>query len=145
MEEEKTKVENEMNKEMKAEKPKQEKDEVQITVTLECERKLHVWLQRINQGFDLGRVTRKHLATYTIEKMLSDFSGEDIQAVRQSTLTDFALLDKMYREAKASGVVPEALRDFLWKSMNLTQSPKRSKKSGQGKYSEAIHKEEGAA
>lgn len=145
MEEEKTKSEDEMNKEMRAEKPKQERDEVQITVTLECERKLHVWLERINQGFDLGRVTRKHLATFAIEKMLSDFSDEDIQAVRESTLTDFALLDKMYREAKASGVVPEALKDFLWKSMNLTQSPKRAKRSRQPKYSSAIHDEEGAA
>lgn len=129
----------------RAGKPLREKDEAQITITLECERKLHERLTQINQGFDLARVTRKHLAVYVIERALADFSEEDVQAVRQSTLTDLTLLDKVYREARASGVVPQELRDFLWKSLDLTQSPKRTKKSRQPKYSKDIHEDEAGA
>ena len=145
MEEQSENKEIQTSAELKAVKPKQEKDEVQITITLECERKLHDCVGRINQGFELGRITRKHLAVYVIEKMLAHFSDDDVQAVRQSTLTDFALLDKLYRDAKASGVVPQELKEFLWKSINLTQSPKRSKKTGHSKYSQDIHSDEEAA
>ena len=121
------------------------RDEVQITITVECERLLHEWRARINKGFELGRVTRKHLAVYVFEKMLAAFTEEDIKAVQQSTLTDFSLLDKLYRDIKASGVVPTELKEFLWKSTGLTQSPKRIKKSGQSMYSKDIHKDLGAA
>ena len=145
MEKERENIEKQLAEEQKAVKPRQQKDEVQITITLECERKLHECLSKINQGFELGRVTRKHLAVYVIEKMLANFSDEDVQSVRQTTLTDFALLDKLYREAKASGVVPQELKDFLWKSMNMTPSPKRTKRGGQAKYSSAIQEDEGAA
>ena len=138
-------TEGKMSEELKAVKSKPEKDEVQITITLECERKLHECLGRINNGFELGRVTRKHLTVFVIEKLLAHFTDDDIQAVRQSTLTDFALLDKVYRDAKTSGVVPQELKEFLWKSINLTQGPKRAKKSGHPKYSADIHEPEGAA
>lgn len=126
-------------------RPKQEKNEVQITISLECERKLHERLVKINEGFELARITRKHLAVYVIERALAQFSDEDVQAVRQATLTDLTLLEKAFREAKASGVVPQELRDYLWKSLDLTQSPKRTKKSRHVKYSKDIHEDEGAA
>lgn len=133
-----------VSEDVKASKPKQEKDEVQITISLECERKLHERVAQINEGFELTRVTRKHLAIYVIEGALAQFTEEDVQAVRQSTLTDLTLLEKAFREAKASGVVPQELRDYLWKSLDLTQSPKRTKKSRQSKYSKDIHMNEGA-
>lgn len=129
----------------KENKAKKEKDEIQITISLECERILSAQLEKVNQDFEFGRVTRKHLAVYILEKSLKNFSEDDIQAVRQTTLTDLMLLDHLYRQAKESGVVPDALREILWKSMNLTAGPKKAKKSVQTKYSNAIHRDEGAA
>lgn len=129
----------------KENKVKKEKDEIQITISLECERFLSEQLEKVNKDFELGRVTRKHLAVYILEKGLKEFSEDDIQAARQTTLTDLMLLDHLYRQAKENGVVPEVLREFLWKSMNLTAASKRTKKSVQEKYSNAILKKEGAA
>lgn len=53
-----------------------------------------------------------------------------------------ALWDRLNREIRETGVVPDALKEFLWKSSNLTKSPKRYKKSGHIKYSNAIQERE---
>ena len=126
-------------------KTKKEKDEVQITVSLACEKKLQECLETINNGFDLARVTRKHLAIFLIERSIKDFDEDDVQAVRNSSLSDVVLLEKALKDARESGLVPEELREILWKSHSLAQSPKRTKKSRQPMYSKAIHTESEAA
>ena len=123
------------------ESAKKSKDEVQVTISLEGERKLQGILVQINDGFELARVTRKHLLAHVINVFHLNFSADDIQAVRQSALTDMALLDHLYREIKDSGVVPEGLRDFLWKSSQLTQGPKRIKRNASSKHSNAIQED----
>ena len=124
---------------------KKEKDEVQITITMDCDEKLQKELQRINMNFDFNRVTRKHLVVYIVNKALSEFTDEDLQAVRQSTITDQALFDKLSRDIRESGAIPKEIRDFLWKSLNLTQGSKKLKKATQIKNSNAIYDNEEAA
>lgn len=75
----------------------------------------------------------------------SSFNDDDIQAIRRNSTSDIALLEQAVREIKKTGVVPEALRELLWKSSNLTQSPKRAKKSRQSEYSNAIPQNEETA
>ena len=117
---------------------KKEKDEVQVTVSIEHERKLQKMLSQISDGFEMARVTRKQVLAHIIDKIFDAFSDEDIQAVRKSTLTDMSLLEFEIREIRKTGIVPEVLREYLWKSRNLTQGPKRTKKSRQIEYSNAI-------
>lgn len=125
--------------------PKKEKDEVQITISLDCDERLQKELHRINMNFDFSRVTRKHLVVYIVNKALSEFTEDDVQAVRQSTLTDQALFDKLSRDIRESGAIPKEIRDFLWKSLNLTQSPRKTKKTTHLKHSNAIPENEEAA
>ena len=133
------------NTEHKDTKTKKEKDEVQVTVSLECEEKLQQILDRVNSSFEFGKVTRKQLLAYVIDRAVVSFNDNEIQAARRSATTDIMLLEKLYREAKESGVVPPALKDYLWGSSDMTQVPKRVKKSGQTKYINAIHDESEAA
>ena len=134
-----------MKQEEKETKTKKEKDEVQVTVSIEHERKLQKMLDQVSSGFDMARVTRKQVLAHVIDKTFETFGDEDIQAVRKSTLTDMSLLEFEIREIRRTGVVPEALREYLWKSRNLTQGPKRPKKSRQSEYSNAIPEDEEAA
>ena len=127
-----------MNEEEKESNTKKEKDEVQVTVSIEHERKLQKMLNQVSDGFDMARVTRKQILAHVIDKIFEAFDDDDIQAVRKSTLTDMSLLEFEIREIRKTGIVPDALREYLWKSMNLTQSPKRAKKSRQVEYSNAI-------
>ncbi len=126
-------------------KAKKEKDEVQITVSLDCEQKLSDLVERLNGEFDIGRITRKHVAIYLLDQGILNFSEEDAQAVKHSILTDVMLLEHAYKPAKDTGLIPDVLKKFLWKSMNLTGSSKKLKKSTQAKYSNAILKEKEAA
>lgn len=134
-----------MNKEEKENKTKKEKDEVQVTVSLEHEEKLQRMLLLVNEGFELAKVSRKQILAHIIDEADSSFNEEDIQAIRRNSTSDIALLEQAVREIKKTGVVPEALRELLWKSSNLTQSPKRSKKSRQPEYSNAIPQNEETA
>ncbi len=118
---------------------------MQVTVSIEHERKLQKMLEQVSDGFDMARVTRKQVLAHIIDKTSEAFNDEDIQAVRKSTLTDMSLLEFEIREIRRTGVVPEALREYLWKSRNLTQSPKRPRKSRQSEYINAIPENEDAA
>jgi hypothetical protein len=134
-----------MNEEEKESNTKKEKDEVQVTVSIEHERKLQKMLNQVSDGFDMARVTRKQILAHVIDKIFEAFNDDDIQAVRKSTLTDMSLLEFEIREIRKTGIVPDALREYLWKSRNLTQSPKRAKKSRQAEYSNAISEDGEAA
>lgn len=134
-----------MNEQEKESNTKKEKDEVQVTVSIEHERKLQKMLNQVSDGFDMARVTRKQILAHVIDKIFEAFNDEDIQAVRKSTLTDMSLLEFEIREIRKTGIVPDALREYLWKSRNLTQGPKRAKKSRQVEYSNAISEDGEAA
>ncbi len=134
-----------MNEEEKESNTKKEKDEVQVTVSIEHERKLQKMLNQVSDGFEMARVTRKQILAHIIDKIFEAFNDDDIQAVRKSTLTDMSLLEFEIREIRKTGIVPDALREYLWKSRNLTQSPKRAKKSRQAEYSNAISEDGEAA
>ncbi len=138
-------IKSESNEPSQRTQGKKEKDEIQITISLDCDERLQKELQRINLNYEFGRVTRKHLVVYIVNKALNLFGDEDIQAVRQSTLTDQALFEKVARDFRESGVMPKEIRDYLWKSINLTQSPKKNKKASQSNHSNAIAENQEAA
>lgn len=123
-----------MNREEEEKKTKKEKDEVQVTVSLEHEAKLRMMVKRVSEGFEMARVTRKQILAHIIDSAFDKFHDDDIHAVRKSTLTDMSLLEFEMREIRRTGVVPEALREYLWKTRDLTQSPKRQKKTKHDAY-----------
>lgn len=134
-----------MSREEKEIKAKKEKDEVQVTVSIEHEEKLQRMLMIVNDGFDLAKVSRKQILAHIIDEADAGFNDDDVQAIRRGSITEMALLEQAIREIKKTGIVPEVLREFLWKSNNLTQSPKRAKKSRQAEYSNAIPEKQEAA
>ncbi len=135
---------NKSKNESKEIKFKKDKDEAQVTISLDSERKLKQLLERVNNNFEFGKITRKQLLDHVIEQATLDFTDDNIQAVRQSCITDLMLFEKQFRVAKKTGVVPDALREYLWKSSDLTHSPKRNKKTRLEKYNNDIHENEGA-
>lgn len=121
---------------------KNKKDEVQVTVSIECERQLQKVLSQINSEDEAIRITRKQLLNYIISQSSDNFSDQDIIAVRRANLNDMTLWDKLNREIKQTGVVPDALKEFLWKMSNLEIPVKPGKKPRHSKYISDIHKDE---
>lgn len=126
-------------------KVKKEKDEVQVTISNDIESKLQELLDKASQGFDLAKITRKQLLAHIIEKAVSSVDETEIQAIQRSSISDMSLFEQLYKEVKKSGVVPDAIREYLWKSHNLTQGPKKVKKIRQTDYiNDIVEKEESA-
>lgn len=128
--------ENELNENQN--KKTNKKDEIQVTLSSDCEAKLQLILHKINSDFEISRVTRKHLLDHMINQFCDAFTDDTIQVIQKSAVTDFDLLELQYREAKRTGVISDQLREYLWKTSNLAQSGKVNKKSRQSKYSNAI-------
>ena len=118
-------------------KVKKEKDEVQVTISNDIESKLQELLDKASCGFDLAKITRKQLLAHIIEKAVSSVDENEIQAIQRSSISDVSLFEQLYKSVKKSGVVPEAIKEYLWKSHNLTQPPKKSKKNRQADSSNA--------
>lgn len=126
-------------------KEKKIKTEVQVTISPEHDSKLRQVVERVASGFDLAKISRKNVLEYMIDKVVDVFSDDDTQAIRRNSTTDMALLEQELRDIRQSGIIPEALKEYLWKSRNLTQSPKKPRKSRQQEYSNAISEEVEAA
>ena len=119
-------------------KARKEKDEVQVTISNEVEQKLKELIDKASHGFDLAKITRKQLLAHIVEKAIASVDDEEIQAIQRSSISDMTLFDQLCKEVKKSGTVPEVIKEYLWKSHKLTQSPKKSKKNRQSEYSGAI-------
>lgn len=126
-------------------KTKKEKDEVQVTVSLEHEAKLQKLLKRVSDGFDMARVTRKQVLAHIIDAAFDKFQDDDVYAIRRSTITDMSLFELEIREIRRTGVMPDALKEYLWNSRHMTWSPKRVKKTKQDAHSNAIQSKQEAA
>lgn len=133
-------MELENKKEGKEQEKKREKTEIQITVSIQSEAIVSKLVDRVNEGFDHGRVTRKDLVSYLLVKAAESFDQDDIGKIRSQVLTDVDLLEHLLKEARASGVIPSELRDILWKNINLTPGAKKSKKSSTSKVSNVNYK-----
>lgn len=121
------------------------KTEVQVTISPEHDSKLRQVVERVGSGFDLAKISRKNVLEYMIDKVVDLFNEDDTQAIRRNSTTDMALLEQELRAIRQSGVIPEALKEYLWKSRNLTQSSKKPRKSRQTEYSNAIYEDVEAA
>lgn len=121
------------------------KTEVQVTISPEHDSKLRQVVERVALDFELAKISRKNVLEYMIDKIVDSFSEEDTQAIRRNSTTDMALLEQELRSIRQSGVIPEALKEYLWKSRNLTQSSKKPRKSRQAEYSNAISEDVEAA
>ncbi|MBN8542478.1 MAG: hypothetical protein J0L82_18960 [Deltaproteobacteria bacterium] len=121
------------------------KTEVQVTISPEHDSKLRQVVERVASGFDLAKISRKNVLEYMIDKVVDVFSDDDTQAIRRNSTTDMALLEQELRDIRQTGIIPEALKEYLWKSRNLTQSPKKPRKSRQAEYSNAIYEDTEAA
>ena len=128
--------ENELNENQN--KKANKKEEIQVTLSSDCEAKLQQILQKINSDFEISRVTRKHLLDHMINEFCNTFTDDMIHLIQKSAVTDFDLLEIEYREAKRTGVISDQLREYLWKTSNLAQGGKSGKKSRQPKHSNAI-------
>lgn len=102
---------------------------IKITITKESENAAMEIVDKVNSGFEAGKVNRQDVVSWIIMRFKGQFGQEEIKTIRASFANEITLLESIFKKAKETGVMPnqlkEALRDYL---VNDT-SQKRKKTS----------------
>ena len=112
------------------EKDKKQKTEeiVKITVNKEAEEKLMNVMEKVNNGFDSGKVNRQDLASWALNYFASICDAEVIKAIRQDHFDEFAMLEAILKRGKEQGKLPTELRNILRQQMTSDLPSRKSTK-----------------
>ena len=102
---------------------------LRISVSKATERALIAIIDRVNDGFEGGRVNRTQLANWVFARAAENLSDADVQAIRAEYFDEISVLEAVLRKVKESGQVPKELREFLQQQAGFDSGPKRAVKN----------------
>jgi len=119
------------DKENKMEVGMEEKtDEIhRITVSKMAEEALTEIVDRVNDGFEGGRVNRVQVANWILMRFQGSCSDADIQQIRAENVNEIAVLEAILKKARKSGKLPSEMSTLIQKQLGLDDSPKKVGKS----------------
>ena len=100
-----------------------------LTISKVAELALISVMERVNNGFAVGKVNRNNLANWIIAKFAETVSQDQIKEIRTAYTDEFAALDMVLRRAKESGKLPPELKAYLLKHIGDDEAPKKKKKN----------------
>ncbi len=106
--------------ELKAES--REENVVKIPVTKEAEKIFSEIVDKVNLGFEAGRVVRRDVASWIIKYFFNRHSDSDIRDLRQEHLSEDILLENFYRKMKDLSKLPPDVRKVLLSTFNVEDS-----------------------
>lgn len=131
------------NKNTKTREPKTE-DNHRVSISRTADAALAMIVERINDGFDGGKISRTNVANWIIQKFQASMSETDIREIRAEHFDELAVLEAVYMRARRGGQVPPELKAFLQKQIGLDDAPKKKKKPLQSDVTNDYIEEEGA-
>lgn len=134
-----------MKEEGKTEKNTKMEDAVtKITILTTASAILNDLLVKANSGILGGKVSRQDLASFIIKKASDFLIDKDFIELRNSVYSDNDMLEAAYKQMKASGDIPEFIKEALRKHyMSLDETPKKNKKSLNKEYINGLLEKEG--
>lgn len=105
-------------------------DEIhRITVSKMAEEALTEIVERVNDGFEGGRVNRVQVANWIMMRFLGNCSDADIQQIRVENVNEIAVLEAILKKARKSGKLPSEMSFLIQKQLGFEDSPKKTVKS----------------
>lgn len=108
---------------------KQNEDIVKITIRKEAEERLTQVMERVNNGFDAGKVNRQDLASWALIRFAKDCTAETIKMIRQDHFDEMALLEVLLKRSKEQGQLPPELKNALRQHIGMESGGKRATKA----------------
>lgn len=96
-----------------------------IVVSNESWAALKAIIDKVNDGFNGGRVNQTEIANWIILRFQSELDEAQIKEIRAEHFDEVAMLESVLKQAKESGKVPMDFKALLQKQMGLDESPKR--------------------
>jgi chromatin remodeling complex protein RSC6 len=84
---------------------------------------------KVNDGFNGGRVNQTEVANWIIARFQSELDEIQIKEIRAEHFDEVAMLESVLRQAKESGKVPTDFKALLQKQLGLEEPVKRRAKS----------------
>lgn len=119
----------EEKRETKTENKIENDNSVKITVTKLVADSLWELVEKVNAGFDVGKVHRQDVASWIISHFLKSYTEVEIGLIRQSQYTDTLMMESVYRRMRETGEIPDFLRDALRKQFQGSGDAPKKKKS----------------
>ena len=121
--------EGEQKRDQKTEDKIKNENSVKITIAKQVADRLWKFVEKVNEGFEAGRVHRQDVASWIISNFLDSPSESDLNSIRKTYYDDALMLESMYRQMKETGEIPEFIRDALRKQFQgAPETPKKIKK-----------------
>lgn len=123
---------NDNNRENKSEESRDQKvaDEVfRITVTKDAEKALIDLVDKVNRGFDGGKINRTEMASWALIRLNGTMDEPLLQEVRAEHFDELAALEALWRKAKERGRVSNEVKQLLLKEVGFEASAKKPAKT----------------
>lgn len=103
---------------------------VKITITKEAGEILAGFVDRANEGFAAGKITRQDFASFLIEKARTWLTEKDYTQIRHVNYDDVSMFEAMYRRMRETGEIPDFMREAMRKQFHgIDDTVKKSKKT----------------
>lgn len=99
-----------------------------ITASKEALNALKAVTDKVNDGFNGGRVNQTQMANWIILRFQNELDDAQIKEIRAEFFDEVAMLESVLRQAKESGKVPMDFKALLQKQFGLEESTKRKNK-----------------
>ena len=100
-----------------------------IVVSNESWAALKAIIDKVNDGFNGGRVNQTEIANWIILRFQSELDEAQIKEIRAEHFDEVAMLESILKQAKESGKVPTDFKNLLQKHFGLDEPTKRKAKS----------------
>lgn len=100
-----------------------------IVVSNESWAALKAMVDRVNDGFNGGRVNQTEIANWIISRFQSEIDEAQVKEIRAEHFDEVAMLESLLRQAKQSGKVPTDFKALLQKQLGFDEPVKRKAKA----------------
>ncbi|NUM58501.1 MAG: hypothetical protein HUU56_07705 [Bdellovibrionaceae bacterium] len=100
-----------------------------IVVSNESLVALKAIIDKVNDGFNGGKVNQTEIANWIILRFQSELDESQIKDIRAEHFDEVAMLENILKQAKESGKVPTDFKNLLQKQFGLDEPTKRKAKS----------------
>ncbi len=100
-----------------------------IVVSNESWSALKAITDRVNDGFNGGRVNQTEIANWIISRFQAELDEAQIKEIRAEHFDEVAMLESVLKQAKESGKVPTDFKALLQRQLGLEEPVKRRAKA----------------
>jgi hypothetical protein len=104
-------------------------EEIQrIAISKEAQIAITEIMDKVNEGFLGGKVTRMELANWALIHLKETISDDQINQIRMEHFDEVTLLEVILRKAKEKGKIPEEFKDLLQKQFGSQNNDRKKLK-----------------